>query len=131
MLLTAEPVRVEHFSNCTLENINRIAPCQVMWIGVMSYVLMNLKKKIPLRANKLKPEKLNLIRLKSQNIMTCMLLFSYRHASHCKPSHVEGMDMWLKAFLEYFLYILWYRCTVFHDTIAWIIAQSMIWRFTT
>lgn len=73
-----------------------------MWIGVMPYVLMNLKKKIPLRANKLKPEKLNLIRLKSQNIMACMLLFSYRHASHCKPYPVEGMDMWLKAFLQYF-----------------------------
>lgn len=32
--------------------------------------------KRPLRANKVKPEKLNLIGRKSQNIMACMLLFS-------------------------------------------------------
>lgn len=74
-----------------------------MWIAVMSYVLMNLKKKIPLRANKLKAEKLNLIRLKSQNIMACVLLFSYRHALHYKPYPVEGMDMWLQYFFVHFI----------------------------
>lgn len=51
----------------------------VNWCDVICFnepTMYRAEDKRPLRANKVKPEKLNLIRLKSQNIMACMLLYS-------------------------------------------------------